>query len=160
MEGEGKRISDSAVEQYHEVFPNDLNPMDSIYGGRVAYLVDAVAAMVARRHSGRVCVTASMDSIDFLSPVRKGEIIILKASVNRVWNSSCEVGVKVVTQDFKTSMARHVATAYLTFVALDDEGRPTIMFPVIPESADEKRRYKEASQRRRIRLARRKKRSL
>ena len=97
-------------------------------------------------------VTASVDNLTFLHPVRIGQLVILKSSVNRVFRTSMEVGVKVTVEDLKTGDVRHTSSAYLTFVALDDEGKPTPVPAVIPETADEKRRYEEAGERRRRRL--------
>lgn len=154
---EGKSVRDSAIEEHYEVFPNDLNPRKTMYGGRVMYLIDSIAGIVARKHSGKICVTASVDSIDFLSPVYEGEILLIKAAVNRVWETSCEVGVKVLVEDPATGKQRHVASAYLTFVSLDENLRPVSMSKISPQTKEEKRRYKEAGDRRRIRLERRNK---
>lgn len=149
----GKFVKESAIEDYvYEVFPNDLNPQGTIYGGRVMFLIDGIAGVVARRHAGKICLTVSMDTLNFLRPVKSGEIMIFKAAVNRVWNTSCEVGVKLFVENQKTKEKSHVASAYLTFVAVDEDGRPTSMVQVIPKTQEEKRRFREAEERRKARL--------
>jgi acyl-CoA hydrolase len=126
--------------------------LGDMLGGRVMHLVDLAGALAAVRHSKRPVVTASVDHLTFLHPVRIGQLVVLKSSVNRVFRTSMEVGVKVTVEDLKTGRVRHTSSAYLTFVALDDDGRPTPVVPVIPETAHEKRRYEEAGERRRYRL--------
>jgi acyl-CoA hydrolase len=111
-------------------------------------LLDRVAVVVAERHAEKTCVTASVDSLHFLAPARKGDILLFQAAVNRSWRSSMEVGVKVRAVDYKTKEDRHVVSVYFTFVALDEKGRPTAVPAVIPESEIEKRRYEEAGIRR------------
>ena len=141
------------MSEYSEfALPNDANTLGDLLGGRVMHLVDLAGALAAVRHSRRPVVTASVDNLTFLHPVRIGQLVILKSSVNRVFRTSMEVGVKVTVEDLKTGDVRHTSSAYLTFVALDDEGKPTPVPAVIPETADEKRRYEEAGERRRRRL--------
>lgn len=154
----GKIVKESAIEnQVYEIFPNDLNPRGTIFGGRVLELIDILGGIAARRHSEKICVTASMDSIDFVAPAKTGDILILKAAVNNAWKTSCEVGVKVFVEDPKTKARKHLASAYLTFVALDDTGKPALVPKIIPKTKQEKRRSQEAEERRRIRLERREK---
>jgi len=117
--------------------------------------VDRAGALAAIRHSRCHCVTASVDSLHFHHPVHIGELVVLRASVNRVFRSSMEVGVRVVTEDMLKGTQRHTVSAYLTFVALNDEGMPTPVEPVIPETAEETRRYQQAEERRQYRLAKR-----
>src|SRR5262245_5310592 len=151
-----KRISDSAVEDYvYRVFPNDLNPNDTVFGGLVMSTLDRICSVVAERHTGRVCVTASVDSLHFLAPAKRGEILIFKAAVNRVWRSSMEIGAKVIAQNARLNVTRHIVSAYFTFVALDENQVPTAVPGIIPETSIEKRRYQEADwrkQRRRLEM--------
>lgn len=150
---EGKPVSASAViDQVTEVFPNDLNPHGTLFGGRVMQMVDALAAIVAKRHSGRVCVTLGIDSVRFLNPARRGDILVCMASVNRVWGTSMEIGVKVIAEDFRTLEQKHILSAYFTFVAVDDDHKPVKIIPVLPETEEEKVRYRQADHRRQYRL--------
>lgn len=148
-----KRVADSAIhDQTAIVFPNDLNSMGTLFGGRVLEQADRVAAVVAKRHTGRVCVTLGVDSVRFLAPARHGDILVFQASLNRVWRSSMEVGVRVLAEDFKTLERRHIFSAFFTFVAVDDQLHPIEVAPVVPETPDELRRYEQANQRRQARL--------
>lgn len=115
-------------------------------------IVDMLAAIVAKRHSGQVCVTLGIDSVRFLSPARRGDILVCKASVNKTWRTSMEIGVKVFAEDFRTLEQKHILSAYFTFVAMGDDDRPVEVIPVIPETTEEKRRYKQAEERRNARL--------
>jgi len=153
MSTPGRAPSHSAVEQnVYKIFPNDLNAEQTVFGGLVMALCDRTALIVAERHSGTICVTAAVDSLNFLSPARTGETLLVKASVNRAWNTSMEIGVRVVAENSRTGEDRHVVSAYLTFVGLDQEGRPTTVPDVLPETDDEKRRYRSAQVRRDARL--------
>ena len=155
-----KRPSDSATEMVQVVLPNDANPLGFILGGRVMHLMDIAAAIAAHRHSSSYVVTASVDYVDFRNPIRVGDLIILKAAVNRVFHTSMEVGVKVFSENVLTGERKHTSSAYVTFVAIDDKGYPKPVTPLILETAEERRRYREAAARRRIRLAHRYKRPL
>jgi acyl-CoA hydrolase len=135
------------------VLPNDANVVGYILGGRVMHLIDIAAALAAHRHSNSMVVTASVDYLDFRNPIRVGEWIVLKSSVNRVFSSSMEVGVKVWSENVLTGERKHTSSAYLTFVAIDAEGRPHSVPPLILETADDRRRYRQAAGRREIRLA-------
>jgi acyl-CoA hydrolase len=115
--------------------------------------VDLAGAMVAMRHARRPAVTASVDSLSFLHPVRIGQLMILRSSVNRVFRTSMEVGVKVWAEDLMTGQKVHTCSAYLTFVALDEDRKATPVAPVIPETEEEQRRYRQAGERREFRLA-------
>jgi len=153
MSTPGRAPSHSAVEQnVYKIFPNDLNAEQTVFGGLVMALCDRTALIVAERHSGTICVTAAVDSLNFLSPARTGETLLVKASVNRAWNTSMEIGVRVVAENSRTGEVRHVVSAYLTFVGLDREGRPTSVPDVLPQTEDEKRRYRSAQVRRDARL--------
>jgi len=149
-----KKVSESAINYYpYEIFPNDLNPKGTVFGGTVMQVADRLAGVVAQKHSGKIAVTLLVDSMRFLAPASQGETLIFKAAVNRVWQSSMEIGVKVCAENFQTSERRHVLSAYFTFVALDENGRPTTIPPVLPETIGEWRRYDEAELRRQTRLS-------
>lgn len=156
----GKPISASRAEMVEVVLPNDANPLGNILGGRVMHLMDIAAAIAAHRHSNSYVVTASVDYVDFRNPVRVGELIVLQSSVNRVFHTSMEVGVKVFSENVLTGQRKHTSSAYLTFVALDQHRRPKAVPPLILETPEDRRRYSEAAQRRKIRMAHRHKRPL
>ncbi len=150
---EGRPVRESVSEIAEFALPIYANPLGYLLGGRIMHLVDLAAATAAMRHARRSVVTASVDSMTFLHPVRIGQLVTLKSSVNRVFRSSMEVGVKVTVEDLRSGHVQHTNSCYLTFVALDDEsGRPIPVPPVIPESPAEKRRYEEAALRRETRL--------
>ena len=150
---EGKAVRESAAEYSEFALPNDANGLGNVLGGKVMHLVDLAAAMVAMRHARRPVVTASVDSLSFLHPVRIGQLMILRSSVNRVFRTSMEIGVKVVAEDLMTGTKLHTCSAYLTFVALDENRKATPVAPVIPETEDEHRRFRQAGERREFRLA-------
>ena len=152
---DGKPVRDSVSEYGELALPNDVNQLGNIFGGKVMHLVDLAGAMAAIRHARLPCVTASVDSLQFLHPVHSGELILLRASVHRAFRTSMEVGVKVITEYLMTGERLHTCSAYLTFVALDENGKPTPVPCVIPETEEEKRRYREAGERREYRLSRR-----
>lgn len=148
-----KPVSFSAIhDQTAVVFPNDLNSYGTLFGGRVLELSDWLCGVVAKRHSSKVCVTLAIDSVKFLAPAKKGDILVFQASVNRAWHTSMEIGIKVYAEDFKTMKRRHIFSAYFTFVALDKDLKPSKVPEVIPETLEEKRRFKDAEKRRRQRL--------
>ena len=151
----GKTVSASKSESVHLVLPSDTNALGTIFGGQIMAWTDLIASIVASRHTRRICVTASMDEFHFISPVRVGDIVILKASVNYTHKTSLEVGVRVESEDPLTGERKHTGSSYLTFVAIDDQRRPIEVPPVIPETPDEKRRFQEAKERRDNRLAHR-----
>jgi acyl-CoA hydrolase len=152
---DGKPVKDSVSEYAELALPNDVNKLGNIFGGKVMHLVDLAGAMAAIRHARLPVVTASVDSLQFLHPVHSGELILLRSSVNRAFRTSMEVGVKVITENLMTGERLHTCSAYLTFVALDENGKPTPVPCVIPETEEEKRRYREAGERREYRLSRR-----
>jgi acyl-CoA hydrolase len=133
----------------------DANIAGLVHGGTVMKLCDEAAAIAASKHSRRRVVTAGVDRLTFLHPVRVGELLSCKAQVNAVWRTSMEVGVRVEAENPLTEEARHTSTAYLTMVALDDEGRPTAVPPLLAESESEHRRMREAELRRKNRLSER-----
>ena len=150
----GKPISASRSEMAEVVLPAETNLLGKLLGGHVMHLVDVVAAMAASRHANSYVVTASVDYIDFRNPINLGEIVILKAQVNRVFRTSMEVGVKVFSENALTGERKHTTTAYVTFVALDSITRePKMVPPLILKTAEEKRRWREAGERRKARLA-------
>jgi acyl-CoA hydrolase len=152
-----KFVRESASEYSELALPNDANGLGNLLGGKVMHLVDLAAALAGMRHARCAVVTASVDYMNFLHPVRIGQLILLRSSVNRVFRTSMEVGVKVWVEDLLTGGVRHTSSAYLTFVALDPHGQPVTIAPAIPETADEKRRYEDAARRRDYRLEMRKK---
>jgi acyl-CoA hydrolase len=148
-------VKQSQVFTTQLVLPNDTNQLGNLLGGTLMHWIDITAAICAQRHSGRVCVTASVDEINFHDPVKLGEIVTLQASVNRAFRTSMEIGVLVTALGRAGLPSRRANNAYLTFVAIDDQGRPVPVPPVVPETDDEKRRYAEAQERREFRLRRR-----
>lgn len=145
-------VSASHVVMNEMVLPNDANVLGNVLGGHVMHLMDICAAMAAMRHCRKVVVTAAVDHLSFVTPVRVGEMMILAASVNYAERTSMEVGVRIEAEHPLTGERRHTSSAYLTFVALDDEGHPTTVPRVVPESDEENRRFKEAKVRRANRL--------
>jgi acyl-CoA hydrolase len=130
----------------------DANTAGNVHGGTIMHLCDEVAGIAAVRHSGQRVVTAAMDRMTFLHPVYVGNLVTVKATVNAAWRSSMEVGVRVEAEDVRTGEVTHTSTAYLTMVALDDEGQPAQVPPIAPETPDEHRRAREAHFRRDNRL--------
>jgi acyl-CoA hydrolase len=133
------------------VLPNDANPLGALLGGRLMHWIDLAGALAAHRHSRHYVVTAAIDHLDFLFPVRVGDLVILRSSVNRVFRTSMEVGVKVWVENFLEDSSHHVSSAYLTFVAVDKQGKTLVAPPVIPENEEQQRRYQDAGRRREIR---------
>jgi acyl-CoA hydrolase len=150
---EGRFVRESASEYAELALPNDTNALGTLLGGKVMHLVDLAGAMAAMRHARSTVVTASVDYMTFLHPIRVGQLVTLRSSVNRVFRTSMEVGVKVFVEDLLTGEVRHTSSAYLTFVAIDGRGAPVPLPPVMPETNEEKRRYEEAGRRRNERLA-------
>lgn len=150
---DGKTPGSTSITMALQMNPEDANPVGNVHGGVIMKYVDTAAGSVAVRHARGNCVTASIDRLDFHHPVFVGNLLILKASLNYVGRSSMEVGVRVEAEDLLTGEIRHTASAYLTFVALSKEGRPSKgLPPLLPETEDEKRRNCEAAIRRARRL--------
>src|SRR5712692_2056154 len=150
----GKPVSASRSEMTEIVLPAQTNPLGKLLGGQVMHLVDMAAALAAHRHSNSYVVTASVDYIDFRNPVNLGEIVNLKSQVNRVFRTSMEVGVEVYSENAMTGERKHTTTAYVTFVAVDEHTRmPKPAPPLILKTPEEKRRFNEAAERRKTRLA-------
>jgi acyl-CoA hydrolase len=147
-----KKIGESVVIMTELVLPNHTNQLGNLLGGQLMHWIDICAALCASKHNQRVCVTASVDRIDFHHPIRLGDVVTLIASLNRVFNTSMEVGVKVHSETFSEGLKVHTNSAYLTFVAVDTMGRPVKGIEALPETEVEKRRYEEALIRRENRL--------
>lgn len=146
-------VSWSAVrEQVYMVFPNDLNSNDTVFGGLILAQLDRFAAVAADRHAGGVCVTVGVDAVHFIAPARRGDVLVFNAAVNRAWGSSMEVGCKVEAELIGGGPRRHILSAYLTFVAMDAQGRPRKVPAIVPETPDEQHRHEEAQLRRESRL--------
>ena len=156
----GKPVSASMSEMVEAVLPNDANALGNMLGGRVMHFIDIAGALAAHRHSNSHVVTASVDYLDFRFPISVGEIIVLKSSVNRVFRTSMEVGVKVFSENILTGERKHTSSAYVTFVAIDLNRQPHEVPPLILVTEDDRRRYREAGERRRVRLNMRHKRPL
>ena len=152
----GKPVRDSISEYSELALPTDANGLGNVLGGKVMHLVDLAAAMAGMRHARRPVVTASIDHMSFLHPIHIGQLIVLHSEVNRVFRTSMEIGVKVMVEDLMTGLKKHTCSAYLTFVALDAQGKPAPIPPVVPETEEEQRRYREAGERREYRLTMRK----
>ncbi|HVB34279.1 MAG TPA: acyl-CoA thioesterase [Patescibacteria group bacterium] len=151
----GKPVSASRTEMVEAVLPNDANVLGNILGGRVMHLIDIAGAIAALRHSKSPVVTASVDYIDFRNPIKVGDLILLEAEVNRAFHTSIEVGVEVFSENVLTAKRTHTSSAFVTYVAIDRNGRPRPVPPVLVRTPAERRRYREAGIRRRIRLAHR-----
>jgi acyl-CoA hydrolase len=147
-----KTVQASQVEMIELVLPNDTNRLGNLLGGRLMHWIDIAAAIAASRHTKRVCVTAAVDELHFHHPVKQGEVVVLQACVNRVFHTSLEVGVRVTRENQLTGERKLTNTAYLTFVAIDNEGRPVKVDPVRPVKSIEKKRYRDAARRRQLRL--------
>ena len=148
----GKTVSETAVVVSQMMTPQDVNLAGNVHGGVIMRLIDNVAAIVAVRHAKTNIVTASIDRLDFHSPIYAGNLVTFKASLNLVGRSSMEIGVRVETENLMTGEIRHTASAYLTFVALDKFGKPITIPPLILKSEADKRRNSQAKDRRAVRL--------
>ncbi|MGA9670060.1 MAG: acyl-CoA thioesterase [Terracidiphilus sp.] len=148
-----RTVAESQSEMTEIILPNDTNTLGNLLGGRLMHFIDLTGAMAAYRHSRTHVVTAAMDHIDFIHPVHLGDLLTLKSSVNRAFSTSMEVGVKVWAENTQTSTHMHVASAYLVFVAIDQQGHRQKIPQVIPETPDQSRRYEGALRRRENREA-------
>ena len=148
-----KAVSASAIEKHvYKVIPNDMNSHNTVFGGMIMAKCDRLALVVAERHSAHVCVTAAVDSIHFRTPAKGNDTLLFNLSLNRSWGSSMEIGAKVEAENSYTGETRHILSAFFTFVALDEHGKPVDVPQVIPETEDQKRRYAKAQIRREGRL--------
>jgi acyl-CoA hydrolase len=152
MHPRGKTVGESKTEMLEVVLPDDANPLGNILGGKVMHLIDIAGAVAAHRHSHRHVVTVSVDSLDFVRPIRVGQIILLQAQVNRAFHTSMEVGVNVFLEDYIRGERHQTSSAFVTYVAVGEDGKPTAVPALVPRTAEEKRRYREALERRRHRL--------
>jgi acyl-CoA hydrolase len=156
---EGKKAKDTSVIMSHAVLAQDANVAGNVHGGVIMKHIDTAAGVVAVRHARCNVVTASIDRLDFHNPAFIGELLTIKASLNLVGKTSMEIGARVEAENHFTAEKRHIASAYLTFVALDEKHQPKEIPPLILEDADEKRRNREAIERRKIRLSAKKQRN-
>ncbi len=147
MNTKSKTPSETAVEMRELVMPIHTNSLNTVFGGTVMGWIDVAAAMVCHRHCGKPVVTAHIDDIDFIAPIKMGYHVLIQASLNYVGRTSMIVGVKVTSENPYTGESRTTTKAYLTFVALDDLGRPIKVPELIPESEDEIRRFENAKKR-------------
>jgi acyl-CoA hydrolase len=147
-----RTVRESQHESSEIMMPGHANNLGHVFGGVVLAMMDRTAAVAAIRHARTTCVTASIDRVDFREPIHLGDLVVMHASVNYVGRTSMEVGVRVEAEDLLSGMRRHTNSCYLTFVAVDRNGRPVTVPDIVPESAAEKRRYKAAVERRRRRL--------
>jgi acyl-CoA hydrolase len=148
-----RTVTSTQSEMTEIILPNDTNTLGNLLGGRLMHFIDLTAAMAAYRHARTNVVTAAMDHIDFIRPVHLGDLLTLRSSINRAFSTSMEVGVKVWAENTRTGSVAHVASAYLVFVAIDDQGRRQRVPEAMPETADEQRRYEGALRRREHREA-------
>jgi len=149
----GKTVAESAAEMVEVVLPNDANPLGNLLGGKVMHLIDIAGAISATRHARSQVVTVAVDNLDFLYPIRVGEMVVLRANITRTFRTSMEAEVRVYREDFLTGQRQQTSSAFVTYVALDPAGKPQPVPPVFPRTPEEKRRYREALVRRRRRLA-------
>lgn len=144
-------VSASQTTMTELMMPHMANVLGNVFGGVILSLVDRVAAVAAIRHAGGPCVTVSVDQVDFREPIHVGELVIASASVNFVGRTSLEVGVRLEAEDVPTGRRRHTNSCYVTFVAIDAHERPQAVAPIVPETAEQKRRYADAQARRTLR---------
>lgn len=149
----GKKVSDSEMTTARLMMPTDANVLGNVFGGAIMRYMDEIAAIVAWRHAGKNVVTASIDRMNFYAPVFVGDLLILKAAVNYVGTTSMEIGVRIEAQDPRTRKGTHTGSCYLTYVALDESGKPSPIPPLIVTTSDEKKRFREALGRRKLREA-------
>lgn len=150
-----KAAEESKLMIVQQMVQTDANLAGNVHGGVIMKLIDSTAGLVAARHSSNIVVTASIDRLDFHSPVFVGELLVINAAINYTGTSSMEIGVRVEAENVMTGERRHTASAYLTFVALDKDGKPTKIPPLALTSEEDKRRHRQAAERRKIRLTER-----
>jgi acyl-CoA hydrolase len=146
-----RKVCESQSERSEIIFPGDANALGNLFGGRLMQYIDLVGAMAASRHARAITVTASMDHLDFVAPVHVGDLLILKASVNRAFRTSMEVGVKAMVEDVREQKLRHVSSAYITFVAVDSRGQGLVVPQLELETDHQRRRWEDAGRRREMR---------
>ena len=146
MDAKPARLSQSTISEV--MMPHMANGVGNVHGGVLLGMIDRVGAVAAIRHARRVCVTVSVDQVDFREPIHLGELVTMQAMVNYVHRTSLEVGVRVEAENLVTGVKRHTNSCYLTYVAIDDAGRPTEVPPVVAETEEEERRFRAAERRR------------
>jgi acyl-CoA hydrolase len=146
-----RTVAESQSERSEIIFPADANALGNLFGGRLMQYIDLVGAMAASRHARAITITASMDHLDFVAPVHVGDLLILKASVNRAYRTSVEVGVKAMVEDIREQCLKHVSSAYLTYVAVDHQGHGLVVPQLVCETENQKRRFEDAGRRREMR---------
>jgi acyl-CoA hydrolase len=146
-----RMVVESQSERSEIIFPADSNGLGNLFGGRLMQFIDLVGAVAASRHARAITVTASMDHLDFVAPVHVGDLLILKASVNRAFRTSMEIGVKAMVEDVREQKLRHVSSAYLTYVAVDMQGNGLVVPQIVCETDHQRRRYEDAGRRREMR---------
>ena len=149
-------VSASQATMSELMMPHHANNLGNVFGGVILSLVDRVAAVAATRHARRQCVTVSVDRVDFLQPISLGELVTARASVNYAGRTSMEVGVRIEAENLVTGQRRHTNSCYVTYVAIDEYGKPSPVPPVLPETEEERRRFRAGEERRRRRLEERK----
>jgi acyl-CoA hydrolase len=147
-----RKVSESQITMTELVLPNNTNQLGTLFGGQLMFWIDICASLSAEKHNQRICVTASVDRVDFHHPIKLSNAVTLVSSVNRVFNTSLEVGVKVIALNFKEGTVKHTNSAYLTFVSVDSDGKPIKAIDALPETNEQKRRFNEALIRRENRL--------
>ncbi len=147
-----KTVSASRVRMNELVMPNDTNPLGNLMGGRLLHLMDICSAISAQRHCNRNVVTVSVDSVEFKQAIKLGEVVVIEGEVTRSFKTSMEVAMKVWAENLRTGSRRLCTTSFYTFVAVDADGNPVPVPPIIAESDFERQRYDEAAERRAIRL--------
>ncbi len=152
----GKRPSDSAITIARQMIPSDANPLGIVHGGEILKMVDEAGGLAAMRHARCPVVTVRLDSMTFLEPIYVGDLVVVKAMVNWVGRTSMEVGIRVEAENPVTGVRTHTNTAFAVYVALDEEGRPKPVPPLVLETEEEKRRWAEAEKRQQHRLVQRK----
>jgi acyl-CoA hydrolase len=150
MQSKHPRQSETVMSEL--MMPQHANVMGNVFGGVLLALLDRAAAVAAIRHAGKPCVTVSVDKVDFKEPIHVGELVTAFARVNYAGHTSMEVGVKIIAENVLSGEKRHTNSCYITYVALDEQGVPTEVPPIVPETADEKRRYDRAAKRRASRV--------
>jgi acyl-CoA hydrolase len=150
MDAKPARLSQSTISEV--MMPHMANGVGNVHGGVLLGMIDRVGAVAAIRHARRVCVTVSVDQVDFREPIHLGELVTMHAMVNYVHRTSLEVGVRVEAENLVTGVRRHTNSCYLTYVAIDEAGRPAEVPQVVPETEEERRRYRAAERRRAQRI--------
>ncbi len=147
-----KKVSESATTFTEIVMPNDTNPMHNLMGGNLLKWMDIACGICASKHANRIAVTAAVDNVSFSRPLKIGDIVTISAKMTRSFNSSMEIFVEVYKENFRQHEKVKCNEAFLTFVALDDDGRPVAVPQIEPESEEEQRRFVSALRRRELRL--------